>query len=488
MLYFELSLKIKKQILKKMTMKNYTTFKKMMAAVFFLLLAYSGTCQTCSEPQAITSTLADKHNLNLQCNNGEQWILLWEQPVDSATTAIYYQEEFHNGEPWELISEPNLHLKNPGIMDIGSNDTLYFIFYEKVSEEHKDLYYIKRAADGGLSAPVMFAESSGDLEYIIEQDKIAWFADGFLYASHLDYYSGNFYFAEPDTISEGEIKSIMFLDDILFWIAGDEPEDTLFYAPWDWQNQTWEESVMIITGDEMTNLETTNNTSFPPGFPLFSFTFQQDDLWYINQCFLDNPYNFLFDTLDVTDVTPFDFDLYAQDVITKNDQDYLDAFCTAFTLPVNEYREIFIIDQNLGYEEPFQLSDLGTISKNTQLVMGENISYYGNWVYILWEAQVEGFWQFYYSRAPFYWGAIDEGVSEESISITPNPATDFIRIQNKKGTDLTIEIFDLSGKRIYQNSFNQLENEIITTGWNSGVYFVNIYNKDSNFTRKIILN
>ena len=468
-------------------MKNYAAFKHILIAMC-MLLSVSIKSQTWSEPQAVTSTLVDKHNLFSQCNYGEQWILLWEQPVDAVTTAIYFQEEFHNGEPAALISEPNIHLRNPGVMDIGSNDTLYFVFYEMVSEGHKDLYYTKRAADGGLSAPVMFAESSGDLDYIIGQNKIAWIADGFLYASQTDYYAGNFYFAEPDTIFEGEIKSIMFLDEILCWIAGDDTQDVLFYAHWDWQNQTWEEPVAIIAGDEMANLETTNNTTFPPGLPLFSFTFRQDNLWYINQCLLDYPYNFLFDTLDVTEVTPFDFDLYAQDVITKNDQDYFDAFCTAFILPVNDYREIFIIDQNMGYEEPFQLSSLETISKNPQLIMGESIGTYGNWVYILWEAEVEGFWQFYYSRAAFYWGAIEENQQTNGIAISPNPASDFIRINNEKEADLAIEIFDMAGKRVYKDSFNQIENEIKTAGWNRGVYFVKASDERSTFTQKVILN
>jgi hypothetical protein len=76
----------------------------------------------------------------------------------------------------------------------------------------------------------------------------------------------------------------------------------------------------------------------------------------------------------------------------------------------------------------------------------------------------------------------------DGVSFSPNPATDFIHIQNEKGTDLTIEIFDMTGKRIYQNSFNEMENEIKTAGWNRGVYFVRISDKNSNFTRKLIVN
>ncbi len=70
-----------------------------------------------------------------------------------------------------------------------------------------------------------------------------------------------------------------------------------------------------------------------------------------------------------------------------------------------------------------------------------------------------------------------------SISIFPNPATDYFAIHGLE-KETTISVFDISGKIIVRAK-NVLPNEKISvTGWNKGVYFVKINNKTAKLVVK----
>lgn len=86
--------------------------------------------------------------------------------------------------------------------------------------------------------------------------------------------------------------------------------------------------------------------------------------------------------------------------------------------------------------------------------------------------------------------ATDESLSaHEALLIYPNPAEEFINIRNKPtvGT-LTVSIFDISGKMIWQNTYDASANEIrISTGqFNPGLYLIKASASKSTFTGRFL--
>ena len=73
----------------------------------------------------------------------------------------------------------------------------------------------------------------------------------------------------------------------------------------------------------------------------------------------------------------------------------------------------------------------------------------------------------------------------KSIQIQQNPVKDILAIQtNKLYKNLNIEIFDISGKRVFQNAYSDTKNISINFEGEAGVYFLKVNNEDNN-TAKI---
>uniref|UniRef100_UPI002618CD0E T9SS type A sorting domain-containing protein n=2 Tax=uncultured Psychroserpens sp. TaxID=255436 RepID=UPI002618CD0E len=80
--------------------------------------------------------------------------------------------------------------------------------------------------------------------------------------------------------------------------------------------------------------------------------------------------------------------------------------------------------------------------------------------------------------------SVDE-FSSDSFSIYPNPASDIVNIKNvsNQSIDALIEVYDITGRRVYQNT-SDLNNDlqINVSGFENGVYLINITDSNNNIT------
>lgn len=77
----------------------------------------------------------------------------------------------------------------------------------------------------------------------------------------------------------------------------------------------------------------------------------------------------------------------------------------------------------------------------------------------------------------------ESNLLNNSVSIGPNPATDFISV-NTKGKILSVEIYDLSGKKVLGELSGR--NQINISSLQSGAYLVNVKTDKDMITKKII--
>ena len=79
---------------------------------------------------------------------------------------------------------------------------------------------------------------------------------------------------------------------------------------------------------------------------------------------------------------------------------------------------------------------------------------------------------------------IHETGNKNNIRIYPNPAKNNLFVEQKNGKYSEIKIYSVLGKLVYQDNLNEVITEINLKNLNKGIYFVKVYEKD---TQNIVL-
>ena len=80
----------------------------------------------------------------------------------------------------------------------------------------------------------------------------------------------------------------------------------------------------------------------------------------------------------------------------------------------------------------------------------------------------------------------DDIFEENLFDIYPNPTSDFIFIENNNTEEFEVSVFDLFGKRIYNDVFSNSHEQINLAGLANGVYLVEIRNGERRGTKRIV--
>jgi len=76
---------------------------------------------------------------------------------------------------------------------------------------------------------------------------------------------------------------------------------------------------------------------------------------------------------------------------------------------------------------------------------------------------------------------------DNNFTISPNPSKDKLNIRLPKSSEnMTLEVFDVLGKRIHKSTITQLEASIEVSSWKTGVYLVKISNEKESQTKRFI--
>jgi len=88
-------------------------------------------------------------------------------------------------------------------------------------------------------------------------------------------------------------------------------------------------------------------------------------------------------------------------------------------------------------------------------------------------------------------GVATHYVSSENWHIYPIPTNNIVFIQSPKDADFTINLYDVAGRLVIKQQVNTTVNnmigEINMTGLSSGIYWLHLNSKDTNFVTKVIL-
>ena len=86
-------------------------------------------------------------------------------------------------------------------------------------------------------------------------------------------------------------------------------------------------------------------------------------------------------------------------------------------------------------------------------------------------------------------GIIENSDNDFTINIYPNPSTSFISVSikpiNKQICDYSIELYNLQGKKLYSENFNQNEFQLDMYHYPAGIYLLNLMTKENKILQNI---
>jgi hypothetical protein len=83
--------------------------------------------------------------------------------------------------------------------------------------------------------------------------------------------------------------------------------------------------------------------------------------------------------------------------------------------------------------------------------------------------------------------ALNENSFSTDFNLYPNPTSDDVNLKFADNSIKTIEIYNALGKKIYTGAINTTEFKINTSNYSKGIYIINIFNKSTNYSKKLII-
>jgi hypothetical protein len=437
-----------------------------------------------SPPQPFTDSPSHKANASLDYVYGMGWVVMWEQYTDTTSTAIWYKKYLTGDDPVELITEPGTHFKRPKVI-VSWKQTVpqsSLIIFEKVSDGKSQLYSIEVDVNGNQSDTIPFWTSGNqnhELTVGMDNYRVAWISDGYLLASHKINNNGVPSFSLPDTVAFGSLRqpSITTSEKAgLYWIEDGEQEDRIMFSDALYPSG-WGTPQTIITETEINK----KNTRWTYD-DLVSWSYKNGEQWQINN--YQYQYNIgEFYPLPITNDEPYDFAVWSSYYPVKSGAMQLEFYTLAFPKMIDGHREIFVYEE----WEPYQLSFLNTECNNPSFHDGETYEYIYSYIYLIWEAKIDDYWQLYYSRFSFCWSDIEEQQLLSGVTISPNPASDELFIENHTEMPLEVSVYDAKGSLMFKEKMSSPAYTIPVLNWPRGFYVVNLFNGTSQLSRKITL-
>ncbi|MBN1199681.1 MAG: T9SS type A sorting domain-containing protein [Bacteroidales bacterium] len=134
--------------------------------IFFLFCHAQAQFYVWSEPVPITDSVHDNINSCIYIGDpllfADVTFIVWEQLVDSVSTAIFARNLDEMTVPFPLLSQSGVQFKNPKRIPVWDQEIYFFLFYETNQNGNWDIFYIKYMKDGSVTTPVPVCMTSAD--------------------------------------------------------------------------------------------------------------------------------------------------------------------------------------------------------------------------------------------------------------------------------------------------------------------------------------
>ena len=481
--------------------------------LFFLLsLTHAQVFWDWSEPVALTDSISNNTNPYFQllyASNGEVYMnMVFEKSSDTGSTAIFYRNVLNNDEAVEVVGAAGMHFRNPRILNIDLQDTLFYVFYEAGPDGSRDICYSKFSSDGIFTGPFPLAVTDANETNLAIGDEsmmkgreatmytlhtLAWTRDGALVTCDMTRQGNIHSFTEPVIIDTLSCSDIYLAHEWqIYWIREEAGHSWIYYSTRSYQGN-WNAPAVYFDEHNSANLSGDKVAG-----QYLTWSSLVDGTW---KMFIGNTY--------------FPPSIYP--VEPELNEPFTPAICTyvigvahpgqeigdlylAFPFPDNGNNEIFM--NEYPYNPWFyNFSNSGTASRNPDFYFGESppLPYWCFYVYLVWESYRNDHWQIFASKTEMCVGSVDENEEDKVLTkLFPNPFNDRVTIEYvlERNTQCSLVVYDHLCKRVRELFKGSQSPGVHQLVWDSrndsgapvapGLYLVQLSINGKTFTSKLM--
>ncbi len=430
-----------------------------------------------STPVAFTDS--SSYNYNPDMAWGTPVIFYEKKQNQQSPQAIYMVNLYSNCGETEVLGDNAVSYRNPKTIVSNSEQAKYLI-YESDESGNFDLYAISFDGDCNFGTPLRLTFTDEDESSVsvinLNPNKIAFIRGNTLVAGILHFTQDTLYLSDIHVIDIMTVSNPVITNSYLFWQRLESGEYHIYRS----QTSEWTSPEPIFTNGNNTDLKPMKSDFFAPygvsweneGHPLY-FIYEPD----------------FPDTLIVPGIdTVFQYAPFKYTVGRSNMWE-----TGTFTTGYGQNQEIYYLD-NSFFQEVVNISKNNRKDSNSDLFVGtiyNELNIY-KW-YCLWESEINGYSALYYSeRDVDITGDVEENNLNPLAVMSPNPFKNKLKIEIlKPEIPAMIEIYDLSGKRLFMWELKNKE----TTIWNpakqnpelnGGIYIVKVTQGGKSTSMKVV--
>lgn len=424
---------------------------KKLYIIFALLIiprVFYAQTEQWSDPVPITDSLTDNRNVTLSTfqgmyNMGDTLYACWEKSTDTLSTALYCRCLLPLGDPFLLLSQPNVHFKNPKIYQYHSGDTLFGVYFQTNMNGNWDIYYVCYLRNGTVS-PMIPVRTSGQDETNYFSDisqesltEMVWEQNG-----RILYKRSN-----TDTIQfdQNDCHKPLIGNNHIFWTKNNAGNVTIYFSQRDFFTGIWGASVLVIGGVPYENLSIGNDTHGSMVNGDLVFEQKEGSHWRLMDFDPSSLIQYPFKNFSYSNNI---YPSYTGVFIYTDHPDYLDGTFKTFASDTTGNMEIWV--NSAMYSDYINISNYGNTDTHPQL-----FNFYTpgtNHVYDIWESYHNGHWQLWMTNLDIFTGIEDRSKSDIGpLVIHPNPFRE----------ETTIDFFQYQPGSVSVTVYNSLGNKVI---------------------------
>ena len=412
-----------------------------------------------TDPLPVSDSISDNRNALLKdvvFNGNYAYMLFWERSEVPGSTSIYCRNIYEMDDPALIVPGENFHCTNPRIINtyLYDNDTLFYLFYESDQNGNSDIYYKIYIIDG-FSEPVLFAGSEADESHfrVNNTGVMTWQEGDKIKSAHLYKYNSPFIITDPVTIdsvncsSPDIILGESFYDSYIAYLKTGNDSTFIFLDYWD---GSMPEPQLLTGAAEITSLRAATGTCGDEA-PVIGWESIENGVHTVHAMTTNAGEEFISEFRQNSPFNP-SMAIYYVPVLFLYESGFL-----TFTYGSEQENDVYVNTDEFQFspviEDYTNLSASPNIESNPVLFQGEFLSYPYRDMCIIWESQLNGHWQLFYTHKEIFCGG---SISEQQntvisgLNIYPNPVYNTCEINYtlSERSPVLIQLFSSDGKQV----------------------------------------
>ncbi len=450
-----------------------------------------------SDPVPITDSLTDNRNVTLSTfqefyNIYDTLYACWEKSTDTLSTALYWRSLIPLGAPHILLSQPNVHFKNPRIYKYHTGDTAFGVYFQTDMNGNWDIYYVCCLRNGNVSPMIPVRTTSQDeTNYFSDLSdeglqEMVWEQNGRILYKRSD----------TDTIQfdKNNCSRPLIGNDHIFWTKNNAGTSTVYFSKRDYFTGVWSAPTAVIGGLQYEHLSIGNDTHGGMTSGDLVFESKQGTFWRLTDFDPVSLFEYEFKDFSFSNNI---FPSYLGAMIVTDHPGYLDNTLKTFASDTTGDLEIWVTPHlwDTGY---INISNYGNADTHPQLFnffQGDI-----NHLYDIWESWRNGHWQLWMTNMDILTGLEKKPLPVKgSMVVHPNPfrdetTIDFFRDQPGSGCltiynslGHTVVILNPSEESTGKVSFRWDGRDEIGNKMPPGIYFCILTTNSKSVQNKIVI-